>query len=154
MYPSITTSGKELAELTIIGFEFLIVSLLEAFLEMLNEMDYKTLSEAPMFKGVIHHYNQSGVIDIVAEVLKQGKYEDLIDDTEKELEDGKCPQHQKPLEYITEKNYYFRMGKYQQQLIDAIKKENHTLNSAVGSEENMEAITAFLEKRKPDFSRF
>jgi len=40
--------------------------------------------------------------------------------TEKELEDGKCPQHQKPLEYITEKNYYFRMGKYQQKLIDYI----------------------------------
>lgn len=41
--------------------------------------------------------------------------------TEKELEDGNCPQHQKPLEYITEKNYYFRMGKYQQQLIDYIR---------------------------------
>lgn len=40
--------------------------------------------------------------------------------TEKELEEGKCPQHQKPLEYITEKNYYFRMGKYQQRLIDYI----------------------------------
>ena len=27
--------------------------------------------------------------------------------TKKELEDGKCPQHQKELQYITEKNYFF-----------------------------------------------
>ncbi len=40
--------------------------------------------------------------------------------TEKELEDGKCPQHEKELEFITEKNYFFRMSKYQQQLIDHI----------------------------------
>ncbi len=40
--------------------------------------------------------------------------------TEKELEEGKCPQHLKQLEYITEKNYYFRMSKYQQTLIDYI----------------------------------
>ncbi|MEE9572038.1 MAG: methionine--tRNA ligase [Candidatus Neomarinimicrobiota bacterium] len=40
--------------------------------------------------------------------------------TEKELVDGKCPQHEKPLETITEKNYFFKMGKYQQRLIDYI----------------------------------
>lgn len=40
--------------------------------------------------------------------------------TEKELEGGKCPQHEKELEFITEKNYFFRMSKYQQQLIDYI----------------------------------
>ncbi|NHZ85751.1 MAG: methionine--tRNA ligase, partial [Planctomycetia bacterium] len=40
--------------------------------------------------------------------------------TEKELVDGKCPQHNKPLESITEKNYFFRMSKYQQKLIDYI----------------------------------
>jgi methionyl-tRNA synthetase len=37
--------------------------------------------------------------------------------TEKELEDGKCPQHQIELKYITEKNYFFRMSKYQDQLV-------------------------------------
>jgi methionyl-tRNA synthetase len=37
--------------------------------------------------------------------------------TEKELEDGKCPQHQTELKYITEKNYFFRMSKYQDQLV-------------------------------------
>ena len=33
--------------------------------------------------------------------------------TEKELEDGLCPQHQVRPEYIAEKNYFFRMSKYQ-----------------------------------------
>ena len=40
--------------------------------------------------------------------------------TEKELEQGNCPQHQKPVKYITEKNYFFKMGRYQQRLIDYI----------------------------------
>ncbi len=40
--------------------------------------------------------------------------------TEKELEDGKCPQHQRELKLITEKNYFFKMSRYQQQLIDYI----------------------------------
>lgn len=32
--------------------------------------------------------------------------------TEKELEDGLCPQHLKKPEYISEKNYFFRMSRY------------------------------------------
>lgn len=40
--------------------------------------------------------------------------------TEKELVNGKCPQHNKPLETIKEKNYFFKMSEYQQQLIDYI----------------------------------
>ena len=41
--------------------------------------------------------------------------------TEKELVDGKCPDHQKAPDYISEKNYFFRMSKYQDQLIKAIQ---------------------------------
>ncbi len=33
--------------------------------------------------------------------------------TEKELENGLCPQHQVTPEYISEKNYFFRMSRYQ-----------------------------------------
>ena len=33
--------------------------------------------------------------------------------TEKELENGLCPQHQQKTEYIAEKNYFFRMSRYQ-----------------------------------------
>ncbi|HEY2989764.1 MAG TPA: methionine--tRNA ligase [Candidatus Binatia bacterium] len=41
--------------------------------------------------------------------------------TEKELVGGKCPDHQKEPTYIKEINYFFRMSKYQQQLIDHIQ---------------------------------
>ncbi len=36
--------------------------------------------------------------------------------TEKELEDGLCPQHQTKPEFISEKNYFFKMSKYQEWL--------------------------------------
>jgi methionyl-tRNA synthetase len=41
--------------------------------------------------------------------------------TEKELVDGKCPDHQIAPDYISEKNYFFRMGKYQGRLIEALQ---------------------------------
>lgn len=40
--------------------------------------------------------------------------------TEKELVDGKCPDHQTVPEFVQEQNYFFRMGKYQQWLLDHI----------------------------------
>ncbi|MGE4551530.1 MAG: methionine--tRNA ligase [Desulfovibrionaceae bacterium] len=42
--------------------------------------------------------------------------------TEKELVNGKCPQHDVEPEYISEKNYFFRMSKYQDWLLDHIRK--------------------------------
>jgi methionyl-tRNA synthetase len=41
--------------------------------------------------------------------------------TEKELADGKCPDHGTEPEFIKEKNYFFRMSKYQQWLIEHIQ---------------------------------
>ncbi|EKO38251.1 MAG: methionyl-tRNA synthetase [Solidesulfovibrio magneticus str. Maddingley MBC34] len=41
--------------------------------------------------------------------------------TEKELVDGLCPDHKVKPEYIAEKNYFFRMSKYQGQLLEHIK---------------------------------
>ena len=41
--------------------------------------------------------------------------------TEKELVDGKCPDHQVAPKQISEQNYFFRMSKYQDWLIDHIK---------------------------------
>jgi methionyl-tRNA synthetase len=41
--------------------------------------------------------------------------------TERELDSGKCPDHQVEPKEITEQNYFFRMSRYQQQLIDHIK---------------------------------
>lgn len=40
---------------------------------------------------------------------------------ERELVDGKCPDHQVAPKEITEENYFFRMSKYQQRLVDHIR---------------------------------
>ncbi len=41
--------------------------------------------------------------------------------TEKDMVDGKCPEHNKKPEYIEEANYFFKMSKYQSWLKDYIK---------------------------------
>ncbi len=41
---------------------------------------------------------------------------------ERELEDGKCPDHQTVPEEIREANYFFRMSRYQDWLVDHIRK--------------------------------
>ena len=42
--------------------------------------------------------------------------------TEKELVDGLCPDHQVPPQEIAEQNYFFRMSRYQQRLIEHIQE--------------------------------
>jgi methionyl-tRNA synthetase len=40
---------------------------------------------------------------------------------ERELEDGKCPDHQTPPTFIKEENYFFRMGRHQEWLLGHIE---------------------------------
>jgi methionyl-tRNA synthetase len=42
--------------------------------------------------------------------------------TEKEIVDGKCPDHRTPLTYIEEENYFFKMSKYQGWLIEHLER--------------------------------
>jgi methionyl-tRNA synthetase len=42
--------------------------------------------------------------------------------TEKEIVDGKCPDHLTPLTWIEEENYFFKMSKYQGWLIEHIER--------------------------------
>jgi methionyl-tRNA synthetase len=42
--------------------------------------------------------------------------------TEKDLVDGKCPDHQKEPEWLEEENYFFRLSKYQDKLEKLFKK--------------------------------
>ena len=42
--------------------------------------------------------------------------------TEKDLEDGCCPVHKRPIEKLREKSYFFRLSKYQKFLLDLYKK--------------------------------
>jgi methionyl-tRNA synthetase len=50
--------------------------------------------------------------------------------TEKELVDGMCPDHKTKPEYIAEKNYFFRMSKYQGWLIDHINEHPEFIRPA------------------------
>ena len=42
--------------------------------------------------------------------------------TEKEIVDGKCPDHRTPLTWIEEENYFFKMSKYQSWLIEHLER--------------------------------
>jgi methionyl-tRNA synthetase len=66
--------------------------------------------------------------------------------TEKELVDGKCPDHQRAPEYLSEKNYFFRMSKYQQQLIDAIQRKTDLIRP----ERYRSEVLAFLREPLED----
>lgn len=66
--------------------------------------------------------------------------------TEKELVGGKCPDHQKAPDYISEKNYFFRMGKYQDRLIDAI----HSRPDFIRPDRYRAEVLAFLREPLED----
>lgn len=44
--------------------------------------------------------------------------------TEKELVEGKCPEHKKPLTRIEEENYFFRLSNYQKKILEHIQKSD------------------------------
>ncbi|HEX9443956.1 MAG TPA: methionine--tRNA ligase, partial [Candidatus Binatia bacterium] len=68
--------------------------------------------------------------------------------TEKELVGGKCPDHQKEPSFISEKNYFFRMSKYQQRLIDAIQARPDLIRP----ERYRSEVLAFLREPLEDLS--
>lgn len=43
--------------------------------------------------------------------------------TEKDLEDGKCPIHKKEVEKFSEENYYFRLSKYSDKIVELIESD-------------------------------
>ncbi len=61
--------------------------------------------------------------------------------TEKEMVDGKCPDHQTELKYISEKNYFFKMSKYQDWLIKYIKDNP----SFIEPERHKNKVLSFLK---------
>lgn len=66
--------------------------------------------------------------------------------TEKELVDGNCPDHLVPPQEIAEKNYFFRMSRYQQRLIDHI----NTNPEFITPERYRNEVLAFLSEPLAD----
>ena len=62
--------------------------------------------------------------------------------TEKDLLDGNCPDCGRPVEQILESNYFFRMGKYQEWLVDHIQ----THPDFIKPESRKNEVLGFLRK--------
>jgi methionyl-tRNA synthetase len=60
--------------------------------------------------------------------------------TEKEIVDGRCPDHDRAPQFIHEKNYFFRMSKYQSWLIDHL----HSHPDFIRPERYRNEVLAFL----------
>ncbi|HET8575285.1 MAG TPA: methionine--tRNA ligase [Candidatus Paceibacterota bacterium] len=71
--------------------------------------------------------------------------------TEKELVDGKCPDHNEEPQVVEEENYFFRASKYQEQLITLIEKDELRILPDARKEETLAFLKAPLQD--PSFSR-
>lgn len=86
--------------------------------------------------------------------LYQGEYEGLYCNgcedflTEKELVDGKCPDHNKVPELVKEKNWFFRLEKY----LPEIKKLIETDNIKVLPETRKNEVLGLIKQELKDFS--
>jgi len=63
-------------------------------------------------KGLIYKGTYSGLYCVGCEAFY----------TEKDLQDGNCPIHQKPAEKLSEESYFFKLGQFQQQIIQYIEQ--------------------------------
>jgi methionyl-tRNA synthetase len=68
--------------------------------------------------------------------------------TEKEIVDGRCPDHQTPLTYIEEENYFFKMSKYQSWLIETVERQPDLIRP----ERYRNEILGFLREPLQDLS--
>ena len=64
--------------------------------------------------------------------------------TEKDVADGICPDCKRPVEKLSEHNYFFKMGQYQDRLIDHIK----THESFIRPESRRNEVLGFLTTQK------
>jgi len=64
--------------------------------------------------------------------------------TEKDVADGVCPECKRPVERLSEHNYFFKMGQYQDRLIDHIKKHE----SFIRPESRRNEVLGFLTTQK------
>jgi methionyl-tRNA synthetase len=64
--------------------------------------------------------------------------------TEKDVENGLCPDCKRPVERISEHNYFFKMGQYQERLIDYIKQHPNFIRP----ESRRNEVLGFLTTQK------
>ncbi len=67
---------------------------------------------------------------------------------EEELVNGNCPIHQRPTTYVEEENYFFRLSRFEQRLLDWYAK--HT--DAIKPSHRMNEVIGFIKTGLNDFS--
>lgn len=68
--------------------------------------------------------------------------------TEKEVPDGICPDHKKPLEVVEEENYFFKLSNYQTQLEQLIESDTYK----IVPESRKNEVLSFIRGGLEDFS--
>jgi methionyl-tRNA synthetase len=68
--------------------------------------------------------------------------------TEGELVDGLCPIHERPVERVTEENYFFKLSRYEQRLLDHYAAHPE----AVQPESRRNEVIGFIKQGLRDFS--
>ena len=68
--------------------------------------------------------------------------------TKKDLENGKCPNHDKKPELVEEENYFFKLSKYQKRLIELIDSDKYKI---IPKKRKNEALS-FIKEGLEDFS--
>ncbi|MDK1021312.1 MAG: methionine--tRNA ligase [Candidatus Hydrogenedentes bacterium] len=64
--------------------------------------------------------------------------------SEKEAEDGKCPEHKTPLEHVEEENYFFRLSSYEEKLLELIESDRMRIVPASKRNETLSFIRGGL----------
>jgi len=68
--------------------------------------------------------------------------------TEKELENGNCPIHKKPVAHVSEESYFFAMSKYMVPLLEHLEKNRHW----IGPHERFNEVLSFVKGGLEDLS--
>ena len=68
--------------------------------------------------------------------------------TEKDVDDGRCPDCQRPVEQLSESNYFFRMSRFQQRLLDHLDANPEFIRP----ESRRNEVLGFLQKPLEDLS--
>lgn len=68
--------------------------------------------------------------------------------TEKDLIDGKCPAHNKKPEVVEEENYFFKLSKYQDELLNLIESSAYK----IFPEKRKNEVVSFIKSGLEDFS--
>lgn len=68
--------------------------------------------------------------------------------TEKDVDDGRCPDCQRPVEQLSESNYFFRMSQFQQRLLDHLDANP----ASIRPESRRNEVLGFLQKPLEDLS--